>query len=206
MKQANVKKEKERLIISLSIKKLGGYGVAKEIAKRFKEKGIHYDDFRKSKCSAAYVWKDWYLKVFFPGYENGLIELNISKPNPDIKKTMDLIMDLISNIAVKSEKNKVFLSSYQTFESLNKTICAINTKSYEDYYFNDESKIGSMSLMKTYNLTIKRMNSCRVKCEDRVTVSMRLELGMITFIPNIISKFFSEASKTRLEILEGIEE
>ncbi len=206
MKQANVKKEKERLIISLSIKKLGGYGVAKEIAKRFKEKGIHYDDFRKSKYSAVYVWKDWYLKVFFPGYENGLIELNISKPNPDIKKTMDLIMDLISNIAVKSEKNKVFLSSYQTFESLNKTICAINTKSYEDYYFNDESKIGSMSLMKTYNLTIKRMNSCRVKCEDRVTVSMRLELGMITFIPNIISKFFSEASKTRLEILEGIEE
>lgn len=206
MKQANVKKEKERLIISLSIKKLGGYGVAKEIAKRFKEKGIHYDDFRKTKYSVVYAWKDWYLKVFFPGYENGLIELNISKPNPDIKKTMDLIMDLISNIAVKSEKNKVFLSSYQTFESLNKTICAINTKSYEDYYFNDESKIGSMSLMKTYNLTIKRMNSCRVKCEDRVTVSMRLELGMITFIPNIISKFFSEASKTRLEILEGIEE
>lgn len=206
MKQANVKKEKERLIISLSIKKLGGYGVAKEIAKRFKEKGIHYDDFRKTKYSVVYAWKDWYLKVFFPGYENGIIELNISKPNPDIKKTMDLIMDLISNIAVKSEKNKVFLSSYQTFESLNKTICAINTKSYEDYYFNDESKIGSMSLMKTYNLTIKRMNSCRIKCEDRVTVSMRLELGMITFLPNIISKFFSEASNTRLQILERIED
>lgn len=206
MKQANVKKEKERLIISLSIKKIGGYGVAKEIAKKFKDNGIHYNDFRKTKYSVVYAWKDWYLKVFFPGYENGIIELNITKPNPEIKKTMDLIMDLISNVVVRSEKNKVFLSSYQTFESLNKTICAINTKSYEDYVFNDESKIGSMSLMKTYNLTIKRMNSCRVKCEDRVTVSMRLELGMITFLPNIISKFFSEASNTRLQILERIED
>lgn len=205
MKQANVKKENERLIISLSIKKLGGYGVAKDIAKRFKENGVHYD-FRKTKYSAVYIWKNWYMKVFFPGYENGIIEISIAKPDSEIKRVLDLIMDLISNIVVRSEKNKVFLTSLQTFESLNKTICAINTKSYEDYHFNDESKLGSMSLMKTYSITVKRMNSCRIKCEDRATISMRLEPGMITFLPNIISKFFLEASSTRQQVLERIED
>ncbi len=204
MKQANVKKEKERFIISLSIKKSEGYGVAKNIAKRFKDNGIHYN-FIRNKNSVVYAWKDWYLKVFFPTYEDGVIEFNISKPNPEIKKTLDLIMDLIPNVAVRSEKNKAFLSSYQTFESVNKTLCSINTKTFEDYYFNDESKMCSMSLMKTYNVTVKRLNSCRVKCEDRLTISLRIELGMITFLPNIICNFFSEAVNTRQQILERIE-
>lgn len=58
MEQTNVKKRKERLELCLSIRKGVAYGVAKQIATKFRENQIRYK-FAKEKYSVKY-----FLKIF----------------------------------------------------------------------------------------------------------------------------------------------
>ncbi len=51
------------------------------------------------------------------------------------------------------------------------------------------------------------MNTKRIKCTDSLVLSMKVDsIGLIGFVPNFFAKFFSEADKSRKEILEKIED
>ncbi len=206
MEQTVLRKENERLTLSLSIRQKSGYGLAKDVAKKFGEEKIKYT-FSKSKFSVMYNFGNWYIKIFYPFYEDGKVEICVYKMSLEIKKVLDLVMGYITKVVVPSQKNNLFLTLHTTFESLNTSICVINKKSYTDYSFVQEGNMYNINTKTTYSLKAERMNTKRIKCTDSLVLSMKVDsIGLIGFVPNFFAKFFSEADKSRKEILEKIED
>lgn len=205
MKQTNVKKENERLIINLSTKKGAGYGVSKKIAAKFRDEKVHYK-FSQNKYSSMYIFEGFYVKLFYPSYENGKIEICIKNVAHDTKKILDYIMDYIQNIVEPCEKNNIFFRMYTTFNSdLDILISNVNKKIYSDYCYEEQGNIYQVSTKLTYNLIIAKKEKDQLLCKDSLTLLMHVEKSMVSFIPNLLAKFFLEAEKSREEIIVKIE-
>lgn len=205
MKQTNVKKSSERLSVNLSIRKGAGYSTSKQIAKRFFEEKIHYK-FIHNKYSAMFNFSTFYIKIFYPEYENGKVEIVVYKNDFEVKKVLDIIMDLISNITIECEKNNIFLTSNVAL-TLNDEICLskLDKQSYSSYSFNKEGKIYDLSTKVTYNFKNEGGKRNVVLYRESISISMHLKNGMISFVPNLFSKFIAEIDEVRKEMRIKIE-
>lgn len=194
MKQTNVEKGKERLVINLSIKKGSGYSAAKEIATRFRENKMKYN-FSQTSNSSIFIFENFYIKLFYSKYENEKVEICVKKVLPGTKGILDSVMDIISNIVETSEKNNIFLSSHSKF-SANENMLILNEK---------DGKIYDVPTNFKYELNVVEKGNNKHLGTDKLSIIMPIKKSMVSFIPNLLSKFFVVAEKSREEILEKIE-
>ena len=204
MKQTNVKKKRERLELCLSIRKGVGYGVAKEIATKFRENQIRYK-FSKEKFSVKYIFKDFYVKVFYPKYENGKLEVHCFRNSDKIKEVLNIILQLIQNDVDYSMKNFIFLNSYLTFDVEDTlSVSELRKKVFSSYQFEEKGEIFCVDTKLSYRLKVENDLKDKIECSDNLTLSMNLKKGMLNFVPYFISKVFSESTISRNNFLDKI--
>ncbi len=204
MKQTNVKKKRERLELCLSIRKGVGYGVGKEIATKFRENQIRYK-FSKEKFSVKYIFKDFYVKVFYPKYENGKLEVHCFRESSKIKEILYIILVLVQNDVDYSMKNFIFLNSYLTFDVEDTlSVSELRKKVFSSYQFEEKGEIFCVDTKLSYRLKVENDLKDKIECSDNLTLSMNLKKGMLNFVPYFISKVFSESTISRNNFLDKI--
>ena len=120
MKQTNVEKGNVRkLMLSLTIEEKKGYEISKKIAKRFLENKVQYKFFC-SKYSAGYRFDDFYIKVFYPKYEKGKVEVVVYKNTKERQRYWS--------------KSRAFRSKIQSMECRKTRICITNNISIRKVY------------------------------------------------------------------------
>ena len=206
MKQTNVEKGNVRkLMLSLTIEEKKGYEVSKKIAKRFLENKVQYKFFC-SKYSAGYRFDDFYIKVFYPKYEKGKVEVVVYKNTKEVKRVLDIIMDLIAAVTVESDSNKFFLHQVSNFSLDDEVrICGMSKKVFNRYSIENQKQMYNFSNKISYNLAVLEKNEEEIKYRETIIVTMHISAGVVVFVPNLFSKIFEESEKYRKEIIEKIE-
>lgn len=205
MEQTNVKKKKERLELCLSIRKGVAYGVAKQIATKFRENQIRYK-FAKEKYSVKYFFKDFYIKVFYPKYENAKLEVHCFKNSDNIKEVLNLILVLVKDEVDYSKKNFIFLNSYLTFDVEDTvSVCELRKKVFSNYQFEEKGEIFCVDTKLSYRLKVEKDLKDKIECSDNLTIALNLKKGMLNFVTYFISKVFSESTISRNNFLGKIE-
>lgn len=205
MEKTNVLKEKNRLEVSLTIKKGKGYKFSKNLAKVFRENGMKYG-FQMEKFSTGYFFKHTYVKVYFPFYDNGKVEITTSRYDDELKSIVKIVLSLLGDNVNYSQKNVLFLNSNAVIQEDTLNIKEFKKKVYENFSYNQEGKIFDVITKINYKIQISKESEEKLILKDNCTLSLNIQKGMLEFLMYFIKKSFDECSSSRNSFLEKIEE
>lgn len=200
MKRATAQGRSEYLEVRVAISSCNGEKIVKEVDTMLREQGIKAD-YKQMGVSHFLVIGDCQLKVFIPRYGYGWVYLTINKSNMETKKFLEDSLAIVKKYYVEHTDSGLYYS-YQKEIHLNVVSGLVNARRNINakHLYEIEHNFYAIQMNEHYDINPAIKDDGSDTYFEKLTISVDVQKGTLTFLPNLVAKLFAEKDVIRNSI------